>query len=288
MELKVGAELLESIRVVSHDPYGDLVDTGVALSGVPVRVNRQFAEADLRVGVGIVLPHPFAAFSGGGKIVIPGLCDLDVLVRTHKYALMGLSGGARLEGNRFRTDMEAAVRRIGLHWTVNVAVNHACETAHVSAGDLVAAHRKAADAAQRIGMTRQPSALLDGLILNAYPKDSEALQIEAAFVALRSGILNWLSPTAPVLLTAACPEGLGYHGLFGPGGRLARKPSPRGFLGKHPLLVFSPNISDFRAGTHFARGGRTAVRSAADRCARRTGGCLVTLSAVNPGGVGCL
>jgi nickel-dependent lactate racemase len=254
IELKVGRDLLETVRVVSHDPTTDLVDTGVALAGVPVRVNRHFAEADLRIGIGAVLPHPFAAFSGGGKIVIPGLADLDVLVRTHKYALMGLSGGAALEGNRFRTDMEAAVRRIGLHWTVNVVVNAKCETAHVSAGDLQAAHREAAGAARRIGRTRAPDRALDGLILNAYPKDTELLQIEAAFVAMRSGIQEWLSPEAPILLTASCREGLGYHVLFVPGGRLARKPAPKGFLGKHPLLVFSPNVRRSEAQTVFWEG----------------------------------
>jgi nickel-dependent lactate racemase len=254
IELKVGRELLTTVRVVSHDPVGDLVDTGVQLGGVPVRINRRFAEADVRIGVGAVLPHPFAGFSGGGKIVIPGLADLDVLVRTHKYALMGLSGGAQLEGNRFRTEMEAAVRRIGLHWTVNVAVNAECETAHLSVGDMVAAHRQAAGAARRIGMTPAPVRRLDGLILNAYPKDTELLQIEAAFVALRNGIQEWLSPEAPILLTAACSEGMGYHGLFGAGGRLARKPGPRTFLGRHPLLVFSPNVSRAQAQTVFWEG----------------------------------
>jgi hypothetical protein len=243
-QLKVGADLLRDVRVVPHDPLGDLVASDVALGGVPVRINRAFAAADLRIGVGAVMPHPFAGFSGGGKIVVPGLADLDVLARTHKFALMGLSGGGSLDRNRFRNEMEQAVRRIGLHWTVNVAVNARRETAFVAAGDVVAAHRSAVAAAERIGATPRPPELLNALILNAYPKDSELLQIEGALVAVRRGMLEWLAPGAPVVLTGACPEGLGHHDLFGPGGRLHRVPAPKTFLGGRDLYVLAPRVAE--------------------------------------------
>jgi nickel-dependent lactate racemase len=241
--LKLGSAVVGRVRVEGHAPHRDLVDTGVRLGGVPVRINRTFAEADVRIGVGAVLPHPFAGFGGGGKIVIPGLADLDVLARTHKYALMGLSGNTGLEGNRFRADMEQAVRTIGLHWTLNVVVNGARDTAHVVGGDMVEAHRAAAQLASVVGRTAVPSALLDALVVNAYPKDGELLQIESALVALRGDALSWLRPGAPIVLTAACSEGCGTHHLFGPGGRLFRPPMPRRSLGDHPLVIFAEGQS---------------------------------------------
>ena len=241
IELKVGA-LKDRLRVVAHDPATDLADTGATLGGVPVRLNRAFFEADLRIGIGCVMPHPFAGFSGGGKIVVPGLADLGVLARTHKFALMGLQGGPRLSGNMFRTQMETVVRDIGLHWTVNTVVNSRRETAFVAAGDLVVAHRAAAAAAAQIGATRIPDEPLDALIVNAYPKDGELLQVEAALIALRSGMLNHLAACAPIVLTAACRQGLGVHGLFGPKGRLFRPPVVKSFLGGRPLWFFSPGV----------------------------------------------
>lgn len=240
--LKLGS-VAGRVRVEGHAPQGDLVDTGVRLGGVPVRINRTFAQADVRIGVGAVLPHPFAGFGGGGKIVIPGLADLDVLTRTHKYALMGLSGNTGLEGNRFRGDMEQAVRTIGLHWTLNVVVNSARATAHVVGGDLVDAHRRAAQLASEVGRTEVPGAPLDALVVNAYPKDGELLQIESALVAVRGAAPSWLRPGAPIVLTAACSAGCGTHHLFGPGGRLFRPPMPRRSLGDHPLVVFAEGAS---------------------------------------------
>lgn len=241
IELKIGS-LAHRVRVVAHDPTTALAETGVKLAGVPIRLNRTFFEADLRIGIGCVMPHPFAGFSGGGKIVVPGLADLDVLARTHKFALMGLQGGARLSGNMFRTQMESAVREIGLHWTINAVVNSQRETAFLAAGDLEVAHRAAAAEAAKIGATILPDESLDALIVNAYPKDGELLQVEAALVVLRSGLMNRLAPGAPVVLTAACPEGLGAHALFGPHGRLFRAPSIKNFLGGRPLWLFSPGV----------------------------------------------
>jgi hypothetical protein len=188
------------------------------------------------------MPHPFAGFSGGGKIVLPGLADLDSVVRSHKYALMGFGGGLKLEGNRFRNDMERAVREIGLDWTVNVVMNSRCETAALVAGDFVEAHREASARAREIGATIPPDRPLDALVLNAYPKDSELLQVEAALVAVRAGMTEWLKPAAPVVLLGACPDGLGSHQLFGPGGRLFRKPSAKSYLRERVLHVVSPAV----------------------------------------------
>jgi nickel-dependent lactate racemase len=238
VRLKVG-DTAAHVRVVSHDPVADVVETGVSLAGQAVRVNRAWLAADLRIGISGVLPHPFAGFSGGGKIVLPGLADLDSVVRSHKYALMGFGGGAALENNKFRHDMERAVRQIGVDWTVNVVLNSRCETAAVVAGDCVAAHRTAAVRAREIGATAAPPRRLDALVLNAYPKDSELLQVEAALVPLRLGMLDWLNPGAPVALVGACPDGLGTHQLFGPGGRLFRKPAAKSYLRDRVLHIVS-------------------------------------------------
>jgi hypothetical protein len=238
MALKLG-EWASRLRAISHDPVHAVQDTGVPLAGVTVKVNREFLAADLRISVGGVLPHPFAGFSGGGKMVLPGLSDLDAVVRSHKYALMGFGG---VDGSKFRQDMERAVREIGISWTVNIVSNSRCEPAAVTAGDLVSAHRLAAEQARAVGATTPPGEPLDALVLNAFPKDSELLQVEAAFVALKSGMLDWLQPQAPIAVLAACPQGLGEHQLFGPGGRLFRKPAAKGYLKGHPLHIMSPAV----------------------------------------------
>ena len=235
---------LDGVRVQVHDPGGDLVDTGVALGGVPVRLARTFTEADVRITIGGVMPHPFAAYSGGGKMLIPGLAGLDVVVRSHTFALMGIGVGPNPDKNRFRQDMERAVRDIGLHWTLNVVVTGKRRVGAVTAGDFVAAHRAACEAAATLGATAPPSAPLDALLVNAYPKDTELLQIEAALPAVRNGALQWLREEAPIVLAAACNDAMGHHQLFGPGGTVYRKPMKKTFFGTHPLVVHTPGAGD--------------------------------------------
>ena len=43
------------------------------IDGVPVALNREWLDADVRITTGFVEPHFFAGFSGGPKMVAPGL-----------------------------------------------------------------------------------------------------------------------------------------------------------------------------------------------------------------------
>ena len=57
--------------------------------GVPVWINREWVEADLRITTGFVEPHFFAGFSGGPKLVTPGLAGLDTVLVLHDAARIG-------------------------------------------------------------------------------------------------------------------------------------------------------------------------------------------------------
>jgi lactate racemase len=104
-----------------------------------------------------------------------------------------------------------------------------------------------------VGRTAPPSAPLDALMVNAYPKDGELLQVESALVCVRDG-MPWLRPHAPIVLAAACPAGSGTHQLFGPGGQLFRPPMRRRSLGDHPVIVFAERVPQEVARTVFWEG----------------------------------
>ena len=71
---KLGAEVVARYRVIDNEPQNPaaLVDLGVTPGGVPVRVHRAAVEADLLIATGIVEPHQYAGYSGGGKTVAVG------------------------------------------------------------------------------------------------------------------------------------------------------------------------------------------------------------------------
>lgn len=244
IRLKVGEEVAQRIHVENHDCRENLIDIGVNVGQTPVLLNRTFVDADLKILLGSVVPHAFAGFSGGAKMVLPGLSNIESIEWTHKAVLMGLRGKAgTLAGNRFRAEFERVARHAGVQLSINVVVNSRREIAGLFAGDLEAAHRQAAEFARQTYATPLPAAPLDVAIYNAYPKDDELLQAENAFMFHHTAPAALLKEDGLVLLTSACSLGMGQHGLFGPNQRLYRQPQRKGFLGNRQLAAFMPGVS---------------------------------------------
>ena len=143
LRLKLGPRVLARCDVWSHHPYENLVDLGTSRGGLPIKVNRLFVEADLRLAVGSVLPHPYAGFGGGGKIVLPGLAGIETLEMNHRPAVTGLSGAGLgiVEGNRARAEMEEIALKTGLLAVLNIVPGARREPLGYFFGHPVAAHR---------------------------------------------------------------------------------------------------------------------------------------------------
>jgi nickel-dependent lactate racemase len=244
LEKKLGKDIVEQFRVLNHDCHGALVDLGVKVGKVPVRLNPAFMAADFKILLGSVVPHAFAGFSGGAKMVLPGLSNIESIEWTHKAVMMGLRGKAgTLEGNRFRAEFERVARHAGVQLSINVVVNSRREIAGVFAGDLEAAHRAGASFAREIYSTPLPKEPFDIVILNAYPKDDELLQAENAFMFHHTAPADYLKEDGVIVITSACSLGMGHHGLFGVNQRLYRKPMPKGFLGNRRLVALMPGVT---------------------------------------------
>lgn len=240
---KVGREIYEAFTFINHNPFEELADTGLSWKGTAVQLNRHFLEADFRIVISGLVPHSFAGFSGGAKMLFPGISNFAVVERTHKSVLMGFMGKlGEMENNLFRKEIEALTRQIGIDFFIGLVGNPRREIAYLACGDFVAAHREAAQYARDYYTVELPDELFDVVLLNAYPKDTELLQLENAFHPLHSSSRPFLEKGGVVLVTSACSEGMGHHELFGPGKTLYRKPQRKRFLSELDFLLFSENI----------------------------------------------
>jgi lactate racemase len=252
-EKKLGKEMANRFPVFNHHPYENLVHVGTTSRGTPVDVNRHFVEADVKVGVGFITPHPTAGFGGGGKIVIPGLGSMETIIKNHTPAHQGKIGGTGfsqgydLNKNELRLDMEEGARMAGLNVIVNSVGTSQGKTAGVFVGDLVQAHRAAVELARKVYVTEAPTEVDVG-IFNAFPEDTELVQAQKA--------LNvWTGNTArrivreggKVVIATASSDGLGFHSLLDVGSRLHRKVDQRKVMAEvfqnRKILVLSPNCS---------------------------------------------
>ncbi|HKE11293.1 MAG TPA: nickel-dependent lactate racemase [Myxococcota bacterium] len=139
----LGPSLARSLRIVQHDARDRdaHADLGPSRSGLPVLIDRFFLERDLRIATGLIEPHLMAGYSGGRKAVCPGLAAVETIRVAHGAPMLeGRIGPGIVVGNPLHEALLEVVRRIGVDFLVNVALDCRRRVAGVFCGDLEAAH----------------------------------------------------------------------------------------------------------------------------------------------------
>src|SRR5258706_14877317 len=123
----LGAELAATMRIINHDARdrASLAWCGYHGDNVPVWLNRYWVEADVRITTGFVEPHFFAGFSGGPKMVAPGLAGLDTVLTLHDARRIGHPNATWgiTEGNPIHDDVREIARMVGVDFAVDVTLN---------------------------------------------------------------------------------------------------------------------------------------------------------------------
>lgn len=172
---KLGEAVLDRFPVYNHNPYENLTFLGNTSRGTPLWVNTEFVTCDLRIGVGCILPHTIAGFSGGGKIVLPGVSSMDTIHANH---CMGNEapdtvGMGKIEANELQLDMAEAAAIAGLDVKIDAVVNARRETVGLFVGQPQAAHAAGVKLAEEVYATERADGA-DIVIANLYAKADEA------------------------------------------------------------------------------------------------------------------
>ncbi len=151
-----GDAIVDSVRIVNHDARdrSSLVWVGEFGAGVPVWLNREWVDADVRITTGFVEPHLFAGFSGGPKLVAPGLAGMDTVLTLHNAARIG-DPHARwgvIEGNPVHDDVRAIATATGVTFGLDVVLNRDKRVVTAFGGDLLAMHAAAVATSRRLVM----------------------------------------------------------------------------------------------------------------------------------------
>jgi nickel-dependent lactate racemase len=252
---KLGDAIVDTYRTLSPSQYDQLTYLGTTRRGTPIHVNAQVAAADVKVGVGGILPHPAAGYGGGGKTVLPGICGAETITTHHLKGANAGSGVRTIEGNEFRADLEEAAELTRLDFVVNAIMGVSRDIVGLFVGDMIDAHRQGiALAEQAYAVTAERNADIN--IISAYPEDYDLIQ---STKALAKGMgTDSLKVGGKVLLVTACPDGAGHHSLYGPTGK-----GHDGFMERRraqvlnmDLTIYSPGVGPVEALDVFPRSVR--------------------------------
>ncbi len=216
----LGAELAElvgdpwvlaEVRVENHDARADAdhVDLGRTPGrGTPVTLDRRFVEADLRIATGLVEPHFMAGWSGGRKVIAPGIAGHETIRTFHSARFMEhpLAVQCNLVGNPLHEEQLEIVRMLGPCYALNTVLDEARDLAHVTFGEVLASHAGAVAFVERsthVGVGRRFRTVVTSSA--GYPLDKTYYQTVKGMVTP----LDILEPGGTLVIASECSEGLG-------------------------------------------------------------------------------
>ncbi len=202
---KYGEDTCRRFAIVQHD-YKDsgLVQVGsIGDANVPVYVNPLALTCGTLIGIGNIIPHCDLGYSGGAKIVQPGICGYAATAYTHVLAALQDEIPLGCTETPSRIEAEKIARVVGLDMIVNVVLNARQEIVSVVAGDPVKAHRSGVERSREIFELEIPRRA-DIVISSSYPADLDYWQAMKGLVAGYFAV----KPGGTIILVTPCPEGI--------------------------------------------------------------------------------
>jgi nickel-dependent lactate racemase len=235
----LGDAIVDNYRCLQHDAFDDdhLVYLGETSNGHPVRINRHFHEADVKILTGFIEPHFFAGFSGGPKGVLPSIAGAESVFTNHGRAMIAhpKATWGNVAANPIWEEMREAARMAKPTFLLNVTLNTDKQITGVFAGDLLLAHAAGCAFVRESAMV--PVAAPYDIVVttnSGYPLDQNLYQCVKGMSAARQIVREG----GTIIMAGACNDGLPNHGKYAE--LLQRGGSPQGVLD----LIAQPGFSE--------------------------------------------
>jgi lactate racemase len=205
-----GEEIAATVRVVNHDAR-DLAShrhLGGTASGTPVYVDERFIAADLHITLGFIEPHLMLGFSGGRKLIAPGLAAQETIKVLHspKFMRDQRSVEGSIEDNPLHRELLEIAALARHDFLLDVALARDRSIAGVFAGNAVQAHRAGVEFVSRV-LLETLEEPVDAVITTSagYPLDLTYYQAIKGVTAAS----HIVKPGGSILLVGECAEGAG-------------------------------------------------------------------------------
>jgi nickel-dependent lactate racemase len=205
-EMKFGRHICEAYPIHMHhwNNPAELRNLGTTAGGTVIEVNKRLQDADLIIGVGQIVPHRVAGYSGGSKIVQPGVCGAVTTGQTHWLSAQfrGEDIMGRIE-NPVRAEMDQVARKANLKFIANAVMDLSDRIVALVCGEPSAAFREGASLSRKIFGAHIPQKG-DIVITDSYPADLEMWQASKGIYAADLAV----KPGGVIVMISPCTEGV--------------------------------------------------------------------------------
>jgi len=197
---KVGIDIFNNIKVINHSYANNskLINLGFTENGTPISINKCVYKSDIAIGIGSIVPHHIPGFSGGAKIVQPGVSGEETTAFTHLLSVRNKRYFLGIVENIVREEMEDIARKVGVDYIFNVVLNRNGGVYKTFFGDIVLAFREGVKASKeiyQINVNKKTNVVIAG----SHPCDIEFWQAHkslypADMIVRENGIIIIVTP----------------------------------------------------------------------------------------------
>lgn len=207
--------VVRNISIVSHfaQRERDHVHIGTTRSGTPVKLDQRFVEAGLKIVTGLVEPHFMAGWSGGRKVLVPGIAQAEMIRILHSAKFLN-DPGARacyLTGNPLHLEQIEIVAMLEAYtsdsiYAINTVIDEQRQLAFLNFGEVLASHAEAVQFAEHYCMVDVPHQFETVVTSSAgFPLDLTYYQTVKCMVTP----LSIVGEDSTLIVASECREGLG-------------------------------------------------------------------------------
>ncbi len=211
----LGADLVKNYRIVNHTAHdkSTLTQVGRTSFGAEVWFCTEYLKADVKILTGFIEPHFFAGFSGGPKMILPGVAGIDTVMHAHGAKMVGSdkSTWGITYGNPIHDEIREGAAMAGSTFSLNVTLNKDHAITNVFAGEVYESHKIGTEFVRQTAMQAVPE-LFDIVITtnSGYPLDQNLYQavkgMSAAALVVKEG--------GAIIAASECLDGYPEHGNF--------------------------------------------------------------------------
>jgi nickel-dependent lactate racemase len=212
----LGDALVEGYRIVQNAAFDRATQTplGATSRGHEIWLNREFVECDAKILTGFIEPHFFAGFSGGGKMVMPGMAGQTTVLGNHDAGMIAdpRATWGVTRGNPIWEEIREAALKAAPTLILHVTLNRDKAVTGVFAGDLDAAHAAGCAFVRKTAMAPVDRPFDIVIATNSgYPLDLNLYQA----VKGMSAAAQVVRPGGAIIVASDCWDGIPEHGLYG-------------------------------------------------------------------------